>query len=99
MSPTEMFSQWNSGQDEQLDIAVPNNNLVPRFMDADLVAPMPEDVVDNFDSLYDKFQQFVDEQFTADGDSYGVPIRFGWYGYASRVDVFRDHILDRKSVV
>jgi spermidine/putrescine transport system substrate-binding protein len=81
-SSTEMFSQWNSGQDEQFDIAVPNNNLVPRFMDADLVAPMPEDVVDNFDSLYDKFQQFVDEQFTAGGDSYGVPIRFGWYGYA-----------------
>ncbi|WP_254766071.1 ABC transporter substrate-binding protein [Salinilacihabitans rarus] len=81
-SSTEMFSQWNSGQSEQFDIAVPNNNLVPRFMNADLVAPVQEDVVSNFDSLYDKFQQFVDDQFTADGEAYGVPVRFGWYGYA-----------------
>jgi spermidine/putrescine transport system substrate-binding protein len=81
-SSTEMFSQWNSGQDEQFDIAVPNNNLVRRFMDADLVAPINQDVVTNFDSMYDQFQGFVDEQFTAGGEAYGVPIRFGWYGYS-----------------
>ncbi|WP_152040903.1 ABC transporter substrate-binding protein [Salinigranum salinum] len=81
-SSTEMFSQWNAGQAAQFDIAVPNNNLVPRFMDAGLVAPINRDAVTNFDSMYDKFQGFVDQQFTADGNAYGVPIRFGWYGYA-----------------
>ncbi len=81
-SSTEMFAQWNSGQDAQFDIAVPNNNLVRRFMDADLVAPIDSDAVTNFGSMYDKFQGFVDNQFTADGESYGVPIRFGWYGYS-----------------
>jgi spermidine/putrescine transport system substrate-binding protein len=81
-SSTEMFSQWSAGQDEQFDIAVPNNNLVPRFIDADLVAPVNQDVVNNYGSMYDKFQTFVDEQFTVDGNAYGVPIRFGWYGYS-----------------
>ncbi len=81
-SSTEMFARWNSGQDEQFDIAVPNNNLVRRFMNADLVAPINQDVVTNFDSMCDKFQGFVDSQFTADGESYGVPVRFGWYGYS-----------------
>jgi spermidine/putrescine transport system substrate-binding protein len=81
-SSTEMFSQWSAGQDEQYDIAVPNNNLVPRFMDADLVAPVNNDVVNNFGSMYDRFQSFVDNQFTESGNAYGVPIRFGWYGYS-----------------
>jgi len=81
-SSTEMFAQWNSGQDEQFDIAVPNNNLVRRFMDAGLVSPIDQDAVTSFDSMYDKFQTFVDQQFTADGEAYGVPIRFGWYGYS-----------------
>jgi spermidine/putrescine transport system substrate-binding protein len=80
-SSSEMFSGWNSGQDEQFDIAVPNNNYVPKMMDADLAAPVNTDAVSNWDSLYDKFHQFADNQFTSGGDAYGVPIRFGWYGY------------------
>lgn len=90
-SSTEMFSQWNAGQDQQYDIAVPNNNLVPRFMDADLVAPINRDVVTNFGSMYDQFQSFVDQQFTADGSAYGVPVRFGWYGYAYDSRSVPDH--------
>ena len=90
-SSTEMFSQWSAGQDEQFDIAVPNNNLVPRFIDSDLVAPVNQDVVNNYGSMYDKFQTFVDEQFTVDGDPYGVPIRFGWYGYAYDSRSVPDH--------
>jgi spermidine/putrescine transport system substrate-binding protein len=80
-SSSEMFSGWNSGQDEQFDIAVPNNNFVPKMMDADLVAPVDKDSVSNWDGLYDKFHEFADNQFTANGDHHGVPIRFGWYGY------------------
>ncbi|ESS05464.1 MAG: spermidine/putrescine-binding periplasmic protein [uncultured archaeon A07HB70] len=90
-SSTEMFAQWNSGQDEQFDIAVPNNNLVRRFMDADLVAPIDQDAVASFDSMYDKFKTFVDQQFTAGGEAYGVPIRFGWYGYAYDTRTVPDH--------
>ncbi|TKX55246.1 extracellular solute-binding protein [Halorubrum sp. SP3] len=90
-SSTEMFSQWSAGQDAQYDIAVPNNNLVPRFMDAGLVAPVNRDVVTNFDSMYDRFQTFVDEQFTEGGDAYGVPIRFGWYGYSYDSRSVPDH--------
>ena len=90
-SSTEMFSQWSAGQDEQFDIAVPNNNLVPRFMDADLVAPVNNDVVNNFGSMYDRFQSFVDNQFTESGNAYGVPIRFGWYGYSYDSRSVPDH--------
>jgi spermidine/putrescine transport system substrate-binding protein len=32
--------------------------------------------------MYDTFKGFKDSQFTDGSDSYGVPIRFGWYGYA-----------------
>ena len=81
-SSTEMFSQWNQGADSEFDIAVPNNNLVPRFLDADLIEPVNADVVDNYGSIYEKFRGFVDQQFTQGGDAYGVPIRWGWYGYA-----------------
>jgi len=90
-SSSEMFSQWNAGQDEQYDIAVPNNNYVPLMLDADLVAPVDESTVDNWDSMYDKFHEFADNQFNVDGNYYGVPIRFGWYGYGYDTREVPDH--------
>lgn len=81
-SSSKMFSSWNSGQNEQYDIAIPNNNYVPKMMDADLAAPVNEDVLTNFDAIYDVFQEFANTQFTQDGTMYGVPVRFGWYGYS-----------------
>ncbi|PSP54682.1 spermidine/putrescine ABC transporter substrate-binding protein [Halobacteriales archaeon QS_1_67_19] len=80
-SSAKMFSSWNAGQYEQYDIAVPNNNYVPKMMDADLLAPVDTDVMTHWDSMYDTFREFANTQF-GDGDNvYGVPIRFGWYGY------------------
>lgn len=81
-SSSKMFSSWNSGQYKQYDIAIPNNNYVPKMMDADLVAPVQEDIVTNYADIYDVFKGFADSQFTKNGTSYGVPIRFGWYGYS-----------------
>jgi spermidine/putrescine transport system substrate-binding protein len=81
-SSSKMFSSWNSGQNQQYDIAVPNNNYVPKMMDAGLIDSVPQDVVSNYDSIYDVFQGFANNQFTSGGDMYGVPIRFGWYGYS-----------------
>ena len=81
-SSSKMFSSWNSGQSEQYDIAIPNNNYVPKMMDADLAAPVNEDVMTNTGDIYDVFKGFQDSQFTSGGDMYGVPIRFGWYGYS-----------------
>ena len=81
-SSSTMFQRWNQGADEEFDIAVPNNNLVPRFLESGLIAPVDTNAVTSYDGIYDKFQQFVDQQFTQDGDAYGVPIRWGWYGYS-----------------
>lgn len=91
-SSSKMFSSWNSGQYEQYDIAIPNNNYVPKMMDADLAAPVNMDAMSNFGAMYEKFKGFADTQFTADGDMYGVPVRFGWYGYSydSR-EIAEDH--------
>jgi len=80
-SSAKMFSSWNAGQYQQYDIAVPNNNYVPKMMDADLLAPVNRDVVGNFDSIYDTFKEFTNTQLAADDQIYGIPIRFGWYGY------------------
>ncbi|MCD2200102.1 PotD/PotF family extracellular solute-binding protein [Halobacterium sp. KA-4] len=80
-SSADMFSGWQSGQDEQYDIAVPNNNYVPRFAEAGLVEPAPLDDLDNYPNIYEKFQEFTDGQLSVDGTPYGVPIRFGFYGY------------------
>ena len=90
-SSTEMFTRWNQGGDEQFDIAVPNNNLVSRFLAADLIEPVDTDIVDNYGSIYEKFRSFVDQQFTEGGDAYGVPIRWGWYGYAYDTEAVPDH--------
>ena len=90
-SSTEMFTRWNQGGDEQFDIAVPNNNLVPRFLAADLIEPVDTDIVDNYDNIYEKFRSFVDQQFTQGGNAYGVPIRWGWYGYAYDTEAVPDH--------
>ena len=90
-SSTGMFTQWNQGGDEQYDIAVPNNNLVPRFLAADLIEPVNMDVVENYGDIYEKFRSFVDQQFTEGGDAYGVPIRWGWYGYAYDTEEVPDH--------
>lgn len=90
-SSSKMFSSWQAGKDSQYDIAVPNNNYVPKMMEADLVAPVPEDTVGNYDALYDQFHQFADQQFTSGGDLYGVPVRFGWYGYSYNSENVPDH--------
>ncbi|WP_225741204.1 ABC transporter substrate-binding protein [Halorussus halophilus] len=90
-SSSKMFSSWNSGQNEQYDIAVPNNNYVPKMMDAGLVDPMPKDVVSNYSDIYKTFKGFADNQFTKDGKQYGVPIRFGWYGYSYNSNKVEDH--------
>ncbi|EFW92689.1 spermidine/putrescine ABC transporter periplasmic substrate-binding protein [Haladaptatus paucihalophilus DX253] len=81
-SSSNMFTGWKSGKDEQFDIAVPNNNYVPKMMDAGLVEPVPDDIVTNKSDIYDTFKGFSENQFTKDGEQYGVPIRFGWYGYS-----------------
>lgn len=86
-SSSEMFSTWNSGEYKQYDIAIPNNNYVPKMLAATkngkpMIAPVDESVLTNYDAIYDAFKGFADTQFTKSGDIYGVPIRFGWYGYA-----------------
>lgn len=79
----EMFSAWNGGQYEDYDIVVPNNNYIPKFIDADLVAPVDKDAVSHYDGLYQKFKDFAKKQAMGpDGELYGVPIRYGWYGYS-----------------
>jgi len=90
-SSTEMFTRWNQGGDEQFDIAVPNNNLVPRFLAADLIESVDMDIVTNYGNIYEKFRSFVDQQFTQSGNAYGVPIRWGWYGYAYDTEAVPDH--------
>jgi spermidine/putrescine transport system substrate-binding protein len=90
-SSSEMFTQWNSGQDEQFDIAVPNNNLVPNFIEADLIEPLNRDIVTAYGDMYDKFQNLAETQFSADGAVHGVPVRFGWYGYAYDTRSVPDH--------
>lgn len=76
-----MFSTVNANQGEEFDIVVPNNEFVPQFIDADLAAPMDMDVITNFDSLYDRFQSAAEGQFGDGGETYGLPIQFGWYAY------------------
>ncbi|GAD51284.1 ABC transporter, periplasmic spermidine putrescine-binding protein PotD [Halarchaeum acidiphilum MH1-52-1] len=90
-SSSKMFSSWQAGQDTQYDIAVPNNNYVPKMMDAGLVDTVPKDVISNYGDVYDTFQGFASNQFTQDGSLYGVPIRFGWYGYSYNSDTVPDH--------
>ena len=90
-SSAKMFSSWNAGQYKQYDIAIPNNNYVPKFMAADLIAPVNEDVVTNQSAIYDTFKQFQQNQFVAQGDTYGVPVRFGWYGYSYDSRALPDH--------
>jgi len=79
-SSAKMFSAFNSGQDAQYDIVIPNNNYIPKLLDADLIAPVKKDAVPNFGSLYGKFKEFANSQFAKGGTMYGIPIRFGWYG-------------------
>lgn len=91
-STEPMFNQWNAGQNEDFDVTMPNNNYLPRFIDADLVAPLDEDVVSNWSDIYPRYQELAAEQGGRDGEIYGVPIRFGWdsYAYDSR-EVPEDH--------
>ena len=79
-SSAKMFSAFNSGQDSQYDIVIPNNNYIPKLQQAGLLAPLQKDAVPNFDKMYGKFKEFANTQFASGGDIYGVPIRFGWYG-------------------
>jgi len=76
-----MFSTVNAGGGEQFDIVIPNNEFVPRFIDAELAAPMDMDVLTNFDSMYGTFQNAAETQFADGGDVYGLPVQFGWYAY------------------
>jgi spermidine/putrescine transport system substrate-binding protein len=88
-SSTEMFQRMNQGG--EFDIAVPNNNLVSRFIEADLIEPVNMDIVTNYENIYEKFRSFANQQFTVDGNTYGVPARWGWYGYAYNTAEVSDH--------
>ena len=76
-----MFSTVNAGGGEQYDIVIPNNEYVPRFIDANLAAPVDMDILTNFDALYPTFQDAAETQFASNGDVYGLPVQFGWYAY------------------
>lgn len=91
-SAQEMFSQWNAGQNEDFDITMPNNNWVPKFINADLVAPLQKDHVTHWDEVFTTYQELTRQQAGSDGEIYGVPQRFGWdsYAYDTR-DVPADH--------
>ena len=90
-STEPMFTKWNSGQNDEYDVTMPNNNYVPKFIDADLVAPLQKDVVTNWDNIYDPYQELAAEQAGRDGTVYGVPQRFGWDSYAYNTEEVPDH--------
>ncbi|WP_435119443.1 ABC transporter substrate-binding protein [Halolamina sp. C58] len=79
-SSTKMFSKWNAGGADQFDMALPNNNLVNKFYQADLLQSINTDGISNWGDMYGSFQDLANQQFQYDGSMYGVPIRFGWYG-------------------
>lgn len=81
-STEPMFTKWNSGQNDQYDVTMPNNNYMPKFIDAGLVAPLQKDIVTNWDDIYPRYQELAAEQAGRDGEIYGVPQRFGWDSYA-----------------
>ena len=84
-SSNKMFSAFRANP-SQYDIVIPNNNYVPKMMKAGIVAPVNKEVMSNWGSMYGKFHEFANNQFSDGSDIYGVPIRFGWYGisYDSR---------------
>jgi spermidine/putrescine-binding protein len=87
-----MFSTVNAGGGEEYDIVIPNNEYVPRFIEADLAAPVDTDVVTNYDALYPTFQSAAEGQFADGGDVYGLPVQFGWYAYGYDTSVLpEDH--------
>lgn len=90
-SSSAMFTAWNSGKDELYDIAIPNNNYVPKFMAADLIAPVPKEKITHWESMYETFKKFAQTQFSKNGKIYGVPLRFGWYGYSYDSRKVPDH--------
>lgn len=90
-SPAKMFSSWNSGADEQYDVCVPEHNYVKKFMQADLAEPVDRDVVTHYDDMYDYFIDFVEENYSEDGNLYTVPTRFGWHAYSYNSDEIPDH--------
>jgi len=91
-SGADMFSTWNAGEYEQYDIAVPDNNYVQRFADADLIEPLNRDIVTSYENIYDNFKNLSQNQFAADGDNvWGAPMRFGWNGYSYDSRAIPDH--------
>lgn len=91
-SGADMFSTWNAGEYEQYDIAVPDNNYVQRFADADLIEPVNKDIVENYGSIYENFKTLSQNQFsTGDGNVWGAPMRFGWNGYSYDTRAVPDH--------
>ena len=79
-SSTKMFTKWNTGGASQFDMALPNNNLVNKFYQADLLQSIDTGSISNWGSMYQQFKDISKRQFQHDGKMFGVPIRFGWYG-------------------
>jgi len=79
-SSTKMFSKWNAGGAGDFDMALPNNNLVNKFYQADLLQSIDTGAVGNWSNMYGIFKDLSNQQFQYEGSMFGVPIRFGWYG-------------------
>ncbi|MCF2207297.1 PotD/PotF family extracellular solute-binding protein [Halobacterium salinarum] len=91
ISSEKMFAGWQAGKDQQFDIAIPNNNYVPKFAAAGLAAPVPVSDLDSYPAIYDFFKNAMGTQLAVDGTPYGVPIRFGYYGYGYDSRAVPDH--------
>ena len=90
-STKPMFTKWNAGQNDEFDVTMPNNNYMPRFIDADLVAPLQKDIVTNWSDIYPRYQELAQSQAGRDGEIYGVPQRFGWDSYMYDTRDIPDH--------
>ena len=82
-SSSKMFTAWNAGAVSEFDLGVPVPNWGGKFIDAGLVAPLDREAADNYADVYDRFKGIVREQMSdGSGRVYGLPTRFGWYGYS-----------------
>jgi len=103
LSDTEVFNRFESGEWNDWHHVTVDNAWLPRFAEAGLVRPMDYETWEPyiFDPLRDEFHPdesdfrftFVNEEdwtFDQDGQLYGFPQRFGYFGIIANRDTVGD---------
>ncbi len=87
-SEESLLTSLKTAADGEIDVCLPNCSILPEAIEKGLLKKIDTSKIENFDSLYDRFQN-QKECVGADGNMYAVPFVWGSTAIAYNTDLVK----------